>query len=302
MNALHNMTTSAPVSILQNGRNAGYAFSTTMRRAFQRLQSANHVHFSDSNNRVHLFDLDDIPAVTFDSGADGHYLNEADRQAARLPILRASSKQVAVANGQISSATNETQLPFSGLSSAATKADTFTDFPHSLMSVGKVADDGTISIFTQDDVTVHHEEDVLITCKGDPIFIGVRDAHGRYRVPLLQSKGNWQPRTPSKRARIKLEQANSVYNLPSVEQAIKWMHAVCGYPVKSTWLKAIKAGNFVGWPLLTEQNVKNITLKQLKQQRGISTKPEKTFALPNPNRSKNCIQINCVDVKSKTFS
>jgi hypothetical protein len=46
-----------------------------------------------------------------------------------------------------------------------------------------------------------------------------------------------------------------VYDLPSTEQAIKWMHAVCGYPVKSTWIKAIKAGNFVGWPLLTEKNV-----------------------------------------------
>jgi hypothetical protein len=33
------------------------------------------------------------------------------------------------------------------------------------------------------------------------------------------------------------------------------MHAVCGYPVKSTWVKAIKAGNFVGWTLLTEKNV-----------------------------------------------
>ncbi len=52
-----------------------------------------------------------------------------------------------------------------------------------------------------------------------------------------------------------LRQANSVYDLPSTEQAIKWMHAVCGYPVKSTWLKAIKAGNYVGWPMLTERNV-----------------------------------------------
>ncbi len=34
------------------------------------------------------------------------------------------------------------------------------------------------------------------------------------------------------------------------------MHAVCGYPVKSTWLKAIAAGNFIGWPLLNVQNVK----------------------------------------------
>ena len=34
------------------------------------------------------------------------------------------------------------------------------------------------------------------------------------------------------------------------------MHAVCGYPVKSTWLKAVKAGNYVGWPLLSEKNVR----------------------------------------------
>ena len=39
------------------------------------------------------------------------------------------------------------------------------------------------------------------------------------------------------------------------EEAIKWMHAVCGYPVKYTWIKAIKAGNFTGWPILNEHNV-----------------------------------------------
>jgi hypothetical protein len=50
--------------------------------------------------------------------------------------------------------------------------------------------------------------------------------------------------------------AGNVYDLPSTEQGIKWMHAVCGYPVKATWLKAIAAGNFIGWPLLTVQNVK----------------------------------------------
>ena len=33
------------------------------------------------------------------------------------------------------------------------------------------------------------------------------------------------------------------------------MHAVCGYPIKSTWLKAIKAGNYVGWPMLNECNI-----------------------------------------------
>jgi hypothetical protein len=71
----------------------------------------------------------------------------------------------------------------------------------------------------------------------------------------VQQRGQWQPRQPSKKARKALHEANSVYDLPSIEQAIKLMHAVCGYPVKSTWLRAIKAGNFVGWKMLTERNV-----------------------------------------------
>jgi hypothetical protein len=53
------------------------------------------------------------------------------------------------------------------------QADTFQDFPSSLMSVGKTANDGMISIFTKDGVTVHKETDVLITCKGELILIGV---------------------------------------------------------------------------------------------------------------------------------
>lgn len=194
--------------------------------------------------------------ITYDSGADGHYISEADRRAARLPCLAPSTKRVEVANGNISYGTNRTKLPFEHLSPTAKEADSFTDFPSSLMSVGKTADNGTVSIFTKDGVTVHKEEDVLITCRGTPIFVGVRDEHGRYSIPLTQQKGQWMPRRASKRERTTLHEANSVYDLPSVEQGIKWMHAVCSYPVKSTWSNAIKAGNFQGWPLLTVANVK----------------------------------------------
>jgi hypothetical protein len=73
--------------------------------------------------------------------------------------------------------------------------------------------------------------------------------------PLIQRRGQWQPWQPSKQAQKCLRQANSVHDLPSMEQAIEWMHVVCGYPVKLTWLKAIKAGNYIGWPMLTEHNV-----------------------------------------------
>ncbi|KAL7526574.1 hypothetical protein ACHAWF_001827, partial [Thalassiosira exigua] len=188
--------------------------------------------------------------VTYDSGADGHYISERDRSRAKLSrILRRSHKQVGVANGTVCNGKHVTQLPIPRVPPKATEAHTFEDFPHSLMSVGKTPDAGTISIFTQDGITIHNEKDVLITCKGAPILIGVWDSNGRYRIPLIHYRGQWQPHKPSKKAKSILRQANSVYGLPSTEQAIKWMHA-------SNWLAAIEAGNFVGWLLLTVRKVK----------------------------------------------
>jgi hypothetical protein len=52
------------------------------------------------------------------------------------------------------------------LSAQAQTANTFREFPTLLMSVGKVADDGNVSIFTKDELTIHDEQDVLITCQG----------------------------------------------------------------------------------------------------------------------------------------
>jgi hypothetical protein len=137
------------------------------------------------------------------------------------------------------------------------------------MSVDKTANDGTVSVFTKEGVNVFKEEDVLITCKGELILIEVRDSHGRCQTPLVQQRRQWQPQRPSKQARKTLRQANSVYNLPSTEQAIKWMRAICVYPVKSTWLNAIKAGNYdVGWPMLNEHNVQKYYPETIETARG----------------------------------
>ena len=90
------------------------------------------------------------------------------------------NKKVNVANGETCKAKFTTQLPFQTMSTSARTANTFTEFRHSLMSVVKTADNGTISIFTKSGVTVHKEQDVLIRMKGKPILIGVRDDQGRY--------------------------------------------------------------------------------------------------------------------------
>jgi len=126
--------------------------------------------------------------LTYDSGADGHFMSKKDRRKAGLPIMCTSTRKVGVANGGTSKAKYATQLPFRQLSAPAMQADTFQDFPTSLISVGKTADDGTVSVFTKAGGNVFKEEDVLITCKGEPILIIVRDSHGRYRIPLMQQR------------------------------------------------------------------------------------------------------------------
>jgi hypothetical protein len=80
-----------------------------------------------------------------------------------------------VTNGGVSQEKFVTQLPFKDLSAKIKQADTFQDFPSPLMNVGKTANNCTITIFTKNGVTVHKETDVLITCKGKPVLIGVRD-------------------------------------------------------------------------------------------------------------------------------
>jgi len=124
--------------------------------------------------------------VTYDSGADGHYISEQGRAQAKLPILPKSTKRVGVANGGISRGHHVTALPIPGIPTIDIEADTFNDFSRSLMNmVGKTADAGTVSIFTKHGVIVHKEQDVLITYKGQPILIGARDEQGQYRIPII---------------------------------------------------------------------------------------------------------------------
>ncbi len=60
-----------------------------------------------------------------------------------------SASMVGVATGGTSKAKYVTQLPFQQLSAHAMEADTFQDFPTSLMSVDKTVDNGTVSVFTK---------------------------------------------------------------------------------------------------------------------------------------------------------
>ena len=77
--------------------------------------------------------------------------------------------------------------------------------------------------------------------------------------------------------------ANNVYELPSIREGVRFMHAVCGFPAKSTWLNAIRNKHYVGWLLLSVTNVHKHYPETVETPRGrlnqkkagiMSTKPD----------------------------
>ena len=48
----------------------------------------------------------------------------------------------------------------------------------------------------------------------------------------------------------------NVYELPSTKRIARYLHACAAFPIKTAWLKAIKAENFATWPHLTIKAVR----------------------------------------------
>ena len=60
------------------------------------------------------------------------------------------------------------------------------------------------------------------------------------------------------------------------------MHAVCGFPVKSIWLKAVAAGNYVGWPMHTTCNVNKYYPETNKTSKGHLNQTQKNVMVTKP--------------------
>jgi hypothetical protein len=131
-----------------------------------------------------------------------------------------------------------------------------TDLPHqarqahilpglvhnSLISVGQLCDNECSVTFTQDHVTVVRN--------GKNVMYGSRDPKSRlWRVDLKQ------------KIAPKISQCNHAHDNNNQKDLINYLHAACFSPVKSTWIKAIKNGNFSSWPGLNEQNVEKYLSK-----------------------------------------
>jgi hypothetical protein len=70
--------------------------------------------------------------------------------------------------------------------------------------------------------------------------------------PQIQNTTRSSTRVPPTRS---TEYHHRAYDLPSTKNLIEYLHCVVGSPKKSTFLKAVKAGNYKSFPGLSVENV-----------------------------------------------
>jgi hypothetical protein len=75
------------IGLAQHGCNTVYSLGTTIGQTLKKISNNKHVRFA-KNNEVHLFDNAETPImITYNSGANGHYISKKDRHKAGLPII-----------------------------------------------------------------------------------------------------------------------------------------------------------------------------------------------------------------------
>ena len=122
-----------------------------------------------------------------------------------------------------------------------------TGFQDNLVGVGLICEANCTVNFTKHAVNIY-------SLNGTPIFTGWHETTGTcfWHMSIMPNPLD-MPQLPYDHNTTTL-QAFSAYVIPSVEALIRYFHAAAGFPVRETWLKFIKAGNFMTWPGLTYQN------------------------------------------------
>jgi hypothetical protein len=153
-------------------------------------------------------------------------------------------------NGTTIQSAHTCNLLLTGLPPQARQAHILPGLAHnSLISVGQLCDKGCSVTFTHDQVTVTKNKEFLMR--------GSRYPKSRlWRVDLKQKFEKHEI------------QCNHAHDKNNQEDLINYLHAACFSPVKSTWIMAIKNGNFLSWSGLTEHAVEKYLSKSTATTKG----------------------------------
>jgi hypothetical protein len=117
-----------------------------------------------------------------------------------------------------------------------------------LISIPKLADAGYTTVFKKEGAAVYDDYTTTITATQKPVIESERCKHtGMWKLNLTPTTE--VPSQPEQAATY--ESANVIFDLPSARETFLWYHASAGFPTKSTFISAVRNGNYATWPKLT---------------------------------------------------
>eukprot|EP00804_Cyclotella_cryptica_P015015 CCRYP_000612-RA/>CCRYP_000612-RA protein AED:0.44 eAED:0.30 QI:0/0/0/1/0/0/4/0/510 len=154
--------------------------------------------------------------------------------------------------------TEDLLLLLSKLPPEARHAHRAPGISHDLVSAATLSDAGCELFFTKQNVRSLSME----------ILGGWRDQETRlWHISHIPDSGN--NIVPPDQSLTHLHpQVNSIYKCESTSQLIHFYYATMGYPVISTWLKAINKGYFQGWRGLTSDGIRKFIMPSEHSQLG----------------------------------
>ena len=133
---------------------------------------------------------------------------------------------------------------------------------NNLGNMSTMTRNGYIPIFEGDKMSIYDARNITITVSRAAVLGGGYAPHEKlWRIPLVKNVTNIRHQTATvKKSPAQLLQdgpppptdiAFSVYELKTRPELICYFHAAAGFPMKPTWVKAIKNGHYESWPGLT---------------------------------------------------
>jgi hypothetical protein len=142
--------------------------------------------------------------------------------------------------------TNEAcHLNLSQLPIQAREAHIIPGLSHSsLISIGKLCDEGCTATFTVNKVVITHDH--------QEVLVGTRDnTTGLWRIPLNNTNTSEFPIQPTSS-----HECHNAYQKHRLPELLQYLHAALFSPIPSTWIAAINRGFFLSWPRVTAAAVR----------------------------------------------
>ena len=186
--------------------------------------------------------------VILDKGTSGHFLPASQCLLLNSPVYNVkpslSPVHVTLSDTTTMVSTHEGNLMIAGLSEKASKCYIFDKMTAPLLSIGQFCGDRCYAIFA--------DEYMWIVKDNIAIIKGKKDYSTNLWTDDLKNPTDDTIPGPNPLQFL----ANAAIAKETVGKRMEFLHACAGYPVLSTWCKAIDAGYYTTWPGLTSKLVR----------------------------------------------